>query len=199
MPSLPRAEDPLSRISSASPYDIPMTASCILEWLKAIVPLAVALAVFVATCWFYWWQVRLAKQKLRHDLFDRRFAVYAAFRELLLAFIEKGSDEKGNGEIMAAFRKASIVRFEARFVLDDPKIDATLDVLCKQANDDVISNIMYLDGMRPHLATYDIEMRRAFAERADWLGKAKLDLFGRYFEELPKQFEKYLKLTDFSK
>lgn len=175
-----------------------MTASCILEWLKAIGPLAIALAVFVATCWFYLWQVRLAKQKLRHDLFDRRFAVYAAFRELLIAFIEEGSDEKGYREIMAAFRKASIARFEARFVLDDPKIDAMLDALCKQANDDVISNIMYFDAMRPHGTMNDPQISRDFAERADRLAKAKLDLVGRYFEELPKQFEKYLKLTDFS-
>jgi hypothetical protein len=41
-------------------------------------------------------------------------------------------------------------------------------------------------------------MVRDFNERMSRLGKAKLDLVGRYFEELPKQFEKYLKLTDFS-
>src|ERR1017187_6516899 len=49
-----------------------MTASCILEWLKAIGPVAVALAVLIATCWFYRWQIRLAKQKLRHDLSHKR-------------------------------------------------------------------------------------------------------------------------------
>ena len=171
-----------------------MTAMCILDWLKAIGPLAITLAVFVATCWFYRWQVRLAKQKLRHDLFDRRFAIYAAFRELLLALIEKNDDE-----IKAAFQKASIARFEARFVLDDPKIDTTLEALCKQANDDVISNIVYFDAMRPHGTMNDPQISREFAERGGRLGKAKLDLVGRYFEELPKQFEKYLKLTDFSK
>jgi hypothetical protein len=166
---------------------------CLLEWLKAIGPVAVALAVLIATCWFYRWQIRLAKQKLRHDLYERRFAIYAAFRELLLAFIEKGNDE-----IMAAFRKASIARFEARFVLDDPKIDATLDALCKQATADVVSDIMYFDAMKPHGTMGDPEISREFAERADRLGKAKLDLVGRYFEELPRQFEKHLKLTDFS-
>ena len=170
-----------------------MTASCILEWLKAIGPVAVALAVIIATCWFYRWQIRLAKQKLRHDLYERRFAIYAAFRELLLAFIEKRDDE-----IMAAFRKASIARFEARFVLDDPEIDANLDALCKQATADVISNIMYFDAMKPHGTMGDPQISQEFAERAGRLGRAKLDLVGRYFEELPKQFEKYLKLTDFS-
>jgi hypothetical protein len=122
-----------------------MTPSYIQEWLKAIGPVTVALAVLIATCWFYRWQIRLAKQKLRHDLYEPRFAIYAAFRELLLAFIEKDDDE-----IMAAFRKASIARFEARFVLDDPKIDANLDALCKQATADVISNIMYFRAMKPH-------------------------------------------------
>jgi hypothetical protein len=163
-----------------------------MEWLIAIGPLAVALAVFIATCWFYRWQIRLTKQKLRHDLYERRFAIYAAFRELLLAFIEKGDDE-----VMAAFRKASIARFEARFVLDDRTIDANLDALCKQATEDVVSNIMYRDAMKSQVMN-DPQMVRDFNERMSRLGKAKLDLVGRYFEELPKQFEKYLKLTDFS-
>jgi hypothetical protein len=171
-----------------------MAAIGILEWLKAIGPVAVALAVLVATCWFYRWQIRLAKQKLRHDLYDRRFAIYVAFRELLLAFIEKGDDE-----IMAAFRKASIARFEARFVLDDPKIEENLDALCKQATDDVISNIMYFNAMKAHGTMNDPQICQEFAERGERLGMAKLALVGRYFEALPQQFEKYLKLTDFSK
>jgi hypothetical protein len=168
-----------------------MAAICILESLKAIGSVTVALAVFFATCWFYRWQIRLAKQKLRHDLYERRFAIYAAFRELLLAFIEKDNDE-----IMTAFQKASIARFEARFLLDDPKIDETLDALCKQATADVISNIMYFDAMKSQGAMKD---QPDFDERAGRLGKARLDLVGRYFEELPKQFEKHLKLTDFWK
>jgi hypothetical protein len=39
-----------------------MDPVCILECLKAIGPVTVALAVFIATCWFYRWQIRLAKQ-----------------------------------------------------------------------------------------------------------------------------------------
>jgi hypothetical protein len=78
-----------------------MDTVCILEYLKAIGPVAVALAVFIATYWFYQWQIRLAKQKLRHDLYDRRFAIYVAFRELLSALIEKNNDE-----IMASVSKS---------------------------------------------------------------------------------------------
>lgn len=51
----------------------------ILDWVKALAPSSVALAVLVVTGLFYYWQVRLAKQKLRHDLYDRRFAIYTAF------------------------------------------------------------------------------------------------------------------------
>jgi hypothetical protein len=171
-----------------------MNAIGILEWLKAIGPVAVALVVFIATFWFYRWQILLAKQKLRHDLYDRRFAIYVVFRELLIALIEKS-----NEEIMATFRKASIARIEAKFLLDDPILEANLDTLCKEVTDDVISNIMYIDGMKPHLATIDLQTRQHFAERVDRLGKAKLTILGRYFEELPKQFAKFLKVTDFWK
>ena len=171
-----------------------MDAACILECLKAIGPVTVALAVFIATCWFYRWQIRLAKQKLRHDLYDRRFAIYVAFRELLLALIEKNNDE-----IMVAFRKATIARFEAPFVLADTKVEAHLDALCKQVTDDVISNIMYFDSMKSQGTMNDPQILRDFNERADRLGRAKLTIADRYFEELPKQFEKLLKLTDFWK
>jgi HEAT repeat protein len=171
-----------------------MDAICILEWLKVLGPIIVAIAVFFVTWSFYRWQIRLAKQKLRHDLYDRRFAIYAAFRELLIALIEKNDEE-----IVAAFRKASIARIEAKFVLGDTKLEAILDDLCKQVTDDVISNIMYIDGMKPHLATSDPQTRQDFAERVGRLGKSKLTVFGRYFEELPKHFANFLKLTDFSK
>jgi hypothetical protein len=171
-----------------------MTVRCILEWLKAIGPVVVALAVLIATWRFNRWQVRLAKQKLHHDLYDRRFAIYAAFQEFLFALVEKNNDE-----IMAAFRKANIARFEARFLLHDPKIDATLADLCKRATDDVISNIMYFDAMKPHGTMNDPQISRDFAERGDRLGKAKLAIAERYMKELPKQFEEFLKLTDFLK
>jgi hypothetical protein len=171
-----------------------MDITSIIEWLRAIGPNAIALVVFIATLWFYRWQIRLAKQKLRHDLYDRRFAIYVLFRELLIALIEKS-----NEEIVAAFRKASIARIEAKFVLNDSKLEAVLDELCKQVTDDVISNIMYFDGMKPHLATIDLQTRQDFAERVDRLGKAKLIILGRYFEELPKQFARFLQLTDFGK
>jgi hypothetical protein len=167
---------------------------CILQWLKAIGPVSVALAIFIVTCWFYWWQVRLAKQKLRHDLYDRRFSIYVAFRELLLALIEKNNDE-----IMVEFLKARNARFEARFVFDDPKIDANLDAMCKQITDDVISNIMYFDAMKSQGTMNDPKILRDFNDRADRLGRAKLIIANRYFEELPKQFEEFLKLSDFWK
>jgi hypothetical protein len=171
-----------------------MDAICILEWLKATGPIVVALLVLFVTWRFYVWQIRLAKQKLRHDLYDRRLAIYVAFRELLFALIEKNNDE-----IMAAFRKASFARLEAPFLLDNQKVQITLEALCKQVTDDVVSNIMYIDGMKAHLPTSDPHTRRDFGERADRLGKAKLTIPDRYFGQLSEQFAEDLKLTDFWK
>src|ERR1039458_9075210 len=64
-------------------------AATVLEWLKVLGPLLLAVVVAIATWQFQKWQVRLAKQKLRHDLYDRRLAIYVAFQELLLALPEK--------------------------------------------------------------------------------------------------------------
>jgi len=171
-----------------------MVATCVLEWLKILGPLLLALVVAIATWRFQKWQVRLAKQKLRHDLYDRRLAIYIAFQELLLALPEKSDDE-----IKAAFRRANIARFEVPFLLGDPKIQAYLETLCKQVTDDVMSNIMYFDAMKPHGTMNDPQVCRDFAERADRLGKAKLILPDRHFGELSEQFAKFLKLTDFWK
>ncbi len=168
--------------------------SCILEWLKVLGPFLLAIVVAVATWRFQEWQVRLAKQKLRHDLYDRRFAIYAAFRELLSVLIEKN-----NEEIMAAFRRASSARFEARFLLEDQIIQATLEALCREVDDDVISNIRYFDAMKSPSTVNDPSMAPESIQRAARLSMAKLDIAGRYFEELPKQFGKSLKLTDFWK
>jgi hypothetical protein len=74
--------------------------------------------------WFQIWQVLLAKQKLRHELYDRRMAIYVASKDLLLALPKKGDDE-----IKAAHRKASIALLDAPFLLDNPKIQAYLEEL----------------------------------------------------------------------
>jgi len=170
-----------------------MNTLIILEMLKAIGPVFISLAVLIVTCWFYRWQIRLAKQKLRQDLYERRFAIYVAFRELLISLIENS-----DGEIKNKFQKASIARIEAQFVLADPTVQATLDALCKRIEEDVIRNILYIDDMKPYLESMTIQIKQEFANRIGNLGKAKLDIVGCYYEELPKQFSKFLKLTDFS-
>jgi hypothetical protein len=141
--------------------------------------------------------IRLARQKLRHELYDRRMAIYVAFRELLIALPEKSDDE-----IKALLRKANIARFEAPFLLgDDPKIQAYLEELCKQVTDDVISNITHRDAMNEQVAAIknDPKVVKEFAERTARLGAAKLNLPGRHLRELPQRFAECLKLTDFWK
>jgi hypothetical protein len=163
------------------------------EWLKDLGPLFVSLAVFWVTCWFSRWQVRLAQQKLRHDLYDRRFAIYMAFQELLLAFVDAGESDD---EIRAAYRKAYVARSEAPFLLADPQIEAYLEDLCKQVKERVIGPIMFIQSSEGAMAN-DPQMRREVAERASRLGTAKLDLADRHLGELSQQFARFLELTDF--
>jgi hypothetical protein len=102
------------------------------EWVKDLAPVVVSIAVLWVTISFNRWQGRLAKQKLRHDLYERRMAVYIAFRDLLIALPEKGDEE-----IKASHRKASIARFEASFLFDDPNLPTYLEDVCKQVSDQV--------------------------------------------------------------
>jgi len=56
------------------------------QWLQALtVPTIAAVGAFLA-----WQQVKIARTKLRHDLFDRRFAVFEAARKFLATVMSHG-------------------------------------------------------------------------------------------------------------
>lgn len=172
-----------------------MLVAAILEWIKALGPLVLGIAVFVATAWFQKWQLQLAKQKLRVDLYDRRFAVYCAFHELLLALPEKNKEE-----IQAALRKAQIAASGVPFLFDDSTIQAYLDDLLNEIAKEIISNITFLESVTKEGAMMaDQKIAREVADRAARLGHMKLAIPGTHLQELPGQFAKFLNLTDFAK
>jgi hypothetical protein len=100
-----------------------------LEWAKALGLPALAVAVAFASCLSGYllgrWQVNIAREKLRHDLYDRRFAIYIAFHELLIAFTEKS-------DVETELRKANAARAHGPFLLDS-KVTQYLDNLHKEA------------------------------------------------------------------
>jgi hypothetical protein len=164
---------------------------CIRGWIKDCAPILVSIAVLVVTLSFNSWQRRLAKQQLRHQLYERRMAIYVSFRELLLALPEKDDDE-----IKALFRKASIARFEVPFLFeDDPKLQTYLEQLCKRVGDEVYGNIVSIEALKRAGAMAD----PLIVQKATQLGTAKLEIPGDHLPQLPKEFAAFLKLTDFSK
>lgn len=167
----------------------------ILGYLKDLGPFLLAIVVAVAALWFQRWQVRLAKQKLRHDLYDRRFAIYMAFQDLLMALPEKSDDE-----IKILFRRACVARFEAPFLLNDPTVEAYLEGLSKEISDDVVGKIVFHDAVRGDvLLMKDPHVSQEFARRMSGLGTAKILIPERHYRELAQQFSKVLKVTDFWK
>jgi hypothetical protein len=169
-------------------------AECIRGWLKDVGPFTVSVAVVLVTISFNFWQRRLAKQQLRHQLYDRRMVVYGAFRDLLLALPEKGDDE-----IKALVRRASIARFEVAFLFEgNLKLQTYLDQLCKRVNDEVLKNIVSLDTLKQAGITSGLEIVQDIRKRATQLGAAKLEIPGEHLERLPQEFAPFLKLTDFS-
>ena len=171
-------------------------SECILLWGKDLAPIVVSIAVLVVTLSFNRWQRRMAREQLRHQLYERRVSVYSALRELLLALPEKTDDE-----IKAAFRQASIARFEVPFLFeDDRKLQAYLDQLCKRVTEDVVNNIFFVDGMKQQAAIMrDPQFAQDFATRVNQLGVAKLKIPEDHLTRLPQEFAPFLKLTDLSK
>lgn len=158
--------------------------------------MVVSVAVLVVTLSFNSWQRRVAREQLRHQLYERRVSVYGAFRELLLTLPEKTDDE-----IMALFRKASIARFEVPFLFeDDRKLQVFLDQLCMRVTEEVINNIFFVDGVRQQSAIItDPKIAQDFSARVNQLGVAKLKIPEDHLARLPQEFAPFLKLTDLSK
>jgi hypothetical protein len=130
---------------------------------------------------FSWWQVRIAREKLRHDLYDRRFALYMAFHELLVAFTEKD-------DVDAELRRANAARAHSPFLLN-AKLENYLKGLHAAAFQLNGLNELALKGLLGRAETADLVLK---------LGPQKLDFADR-IPELVREFEPFLKLRDFSK
>jgi hypothetical protein len=155
-----------------------------LEWLKASgVPALAAAIAFVSwrsTRSSNEWQVRIARQKLKHDLYDRRFAVYMAFHELMVAFTEKK-------DVEAELRKANEARAQSPFLLD-PELTQYLASLHKEAfRLNATEKLLIEPGMGDQIE----QAQRASRQASDKLG------FADRVPELVTKFE-CLKLKDFS-
>jgi hypothetical protein len=150
-----------------------------IEWAKALGIPILAVAVSFATYRSGRWQVRIAREKLRHDLYDRRYAIYMAFYHLLAAIGEKD-------DIDAELREANAARAQSPFLLDR-RLRAYLDRLYKEAfRINVESRLVHEQNL----------WSRERTARASQLGSDKLNLAGRT-RELIQEFE-CLRLTDLS-
>jgi hypothetical protein len=159
-----------------------MLTTCILELAKALGLPAVAVAVSFLGYMIARWQLRIAKEKLRHDLYDRRFGIYMAFHELLLAIVEKD-------DVETELRKANAARAHSPFLLDE-QLGAYLIGLYEEAWR--INNTVKL------IRNESLWSPAERASRAAQLGQDKLTLVNR-IGELTKEFERFLRLQDFNR
>jgi hypothetical protein len=149
------------------------------EWAKALGIPILAIAVSFATYRSGYWQVRIAREKLRHDLYERRYAIYLAFHDLLIATAEK--DDVGD-----ELRLANSARAQSPFLLDR-RLGPYLDRLYKEAfRIHMESKVVYEQNL----------WSRERTARASQLGSDKLHLAGQA-RELIHEFE-CLRLTDLS-
>jgi hypothetical protein len=149
------------------------------EWAKALGIPVLAVAVSFATYRSGRWQVRIAREKLRHDLYERRYAIYLAFHDLLVAIAEKDDVEE-------ELKQTNAMLAQSPFVLDR-RLGSYLDKL-------------YREAFRIHLEcklVYEQNLwSRERTARASQLGSDKLHLSG-HVRELIDEFE-CLRLTDLS-
>jgi hypothetical protein len=155
-----------------------------LEWLKAsgipALAAAIAFASWRSTRSSNQWQVRIARQKLKHDLYDRRFAVYMAFHELMVAFTEKK-------DVDAELRKANEARAHSPFLFDPEVTEYPAGLHTEAFRLNTTEKLLLEPGMGDHIEQIQVASRQ---------GSDKL-AFANRVPELVKKFE-CLKLRDFS-
>lgn len=92
------------------------------SWLAYVGPIMsafVALMIGAGGLWIAHWQMRVAREKLRTDLYDRRYAIFEAFRELLNQTIVPTDAQSA----LEAIRRASVALSAAPFLLDVELVD----------------------------------------------------------------------------
>jgi hypothetical protein len=105
--------------------------------------------------------------------------------------------ENSDDEIEAAWRKARIALLEVPFLLADSGIQTYLENLCDQVRINVLRNIKYIEMFKPTIETMPSKAKEEYAERWSQLSDARLKMPEEHLAKLSKQFEKFLKLTDF--
>jgi hypothetical protein len=157
------------------------------EWARAIGPALVsALAVLVSivsVCLsrqIARWQASVAKETVRQSYYDRRFAIFIAFRELLVAIVDKA-------DVDIELRHANAARAASPFLLNE-QLGRYLEELHKEG--------FRLNAMNKLLASdagYKASLTpQQLGEEATKLASDKL-IFTNRVPELAERFEPFLK------
>src|SRR5438105_2018099 len=82
------------------------------SWLQYLQTVALTAIPFIGA-WLAWQQVHIARVKLQHDLFERRYKVFDATRKLLISILVTGTASE---EARRAFALDTV---DAVFLFDD--------------------------------------------------------------------------------
>lgn len=165
------------------------------DWIKDLGPFAVS----IVTIWVIWWlgsrQGQIEKEQLKHQLYDRRMAVYDSLRDLLFALPQKGNDS--DEEIKARFRKADFARREIGFLFNDnQKVLNFSEQLCGQVKNEVVDNNDDLVKTTGDILYDKMPQSIQKCEKIDQHEKAKLKIYEDFNTQLIELFGPFLKLTD---
>jgi hypothetical protein len=127
------------------------------------------------------WQLQIAREKLRREQYDRRFAIYMAFHDLLLAICEGQDAEK-------EIQKANLMRAQAPFLLDGQLDSLLVDVIKEAFRIKETAKLLRDEAAWPS--------RQDQITAGAQIGQDKLRFAGR-IEELSREFARFLRLKDF--
>jgi hypothetical protein len=149
-------------------------------WLQYLKALAVV-AIPAVGAWLAWQQVQIARVKLQHDLYDRRFRVFDAARRFV-------ANIRSNGTTTDEDVRAFIVGTGDAVFLFDYALAKYLDEMRSRASE-MQSRNAFLDdrSLLPPLSPARVEATKIVSEHQSWFGE-------QMTAGLIRKFEPFLKL-----
>jgi hypothetical protein len=152
------------------------------DFAGPIATIIAAVAAVSVTAYFACYQKRIAREQLRQNLYDRSFAIYMAFHELLVAVTSSFS-------VNVELHKANAARAQSPFLLT-PSIKVYLQELHNEAfKVNAQGRLLQDHNYRAGISKPD------FAAQASKLSSDKLALANR-IEELAERFKPLIELKN---
>jgi uncharacterized membrane protein YwzB len=139
-----------------------------LDWINFFAALLTPIVAILGLC-IAWWQLKTAQNKLKFELFDRRYSIYEAARVLLIAIVKNGnaSDAEMLIFVLATRESKWLLNSDVAKYLEDDFLHKAIDLQTLQTERE---NAL-TDDERANISKKQSEIKKWFIVQPAVLGE----------------------------